>query len=67
LDTFKFKSVDLQAGSSTGSSGTLVSFAPTASQDVRNAVLEEVRKYTSNVIVQEKQAGTYDISIVLGQ
>ncbi|HWY79797.1 MAG TPA: hypothetical protein VNW29_05575 [Candidatus Sulfotelmatobacter sp.] len=67
LDTYKFKSVNLQTASSIGSSGTLVSFSSGISQDVRNIVLEEVKKYVQNVIVQEKQIGTYNITIVLGQ
>jgi len=67
LDTYRFKSVSLQTQSGVESSGSLVSFAPAVSQDVRDAVLVEVKKFETNVIVQEKQLGVYDISIVLGQ
>jgi len=67
LDTYKFKSVSLQSESSVGSASTLVSFSPNTTQDVRDVVLSEVKKFETNVIVQEKQLGTFDISIVLGQ
>jgi hypothetical protein len=67
LDTYKFKSVSLQSGSSVGTSSTLVTFSPNTDQNVRDAVLSEVKKFETNVIVQEKQSGIYDISIVLGQ
>ncbi len=67
LDTYKFKSVNLQTQSAIGSAGTLVAFAPTTGQDIRNAVLDEVRKYESNIIVQDKQIGIFDITIVLAQ
>ncbi len=67
LNTYKFKSVSLQTQNAETSSSTLVSFSSTTPQDVRNAVLAEVKKLETNVIVQEKQVGTNDISIVLGQ
>jgi len=67
LDTYQFKSVSLQTAGEVQSSGSLVSFAPSVSQDVRNTVLTEVKKFETDVTVQEKQLGAYDISIVLGQ
>jgi len=67
LDTYKFKSVGLQTQSSVSSGATLVSFAPGVGQTVRNSVLTEVRKVATNVSVQEKQLGTFDITIVLGE
>ncbi len=67
LDTYKFKSVSLQSESSVGSASTLVSFSPNTTQDVRDVVLSEVKKYETNVIVQEKQLGTFDVAIVLSQ
>lgn len=63
----KFKSVSLQTQSPIGSSGSLVSFGPNVSQDVRNLVIAAIKQYESNVIVQNQQVGSYDISIVLGQ
>jgi len=67
LDTYKFKSVGLQTQNSVSSGTTLVSFSSATSQDVRNAVLTEVKRLETNVSVQEKELGTYDITIVLGQ
>jgi len=67
LDTYKFKNVSIQTQSPIGSSGSLVSFGPNVSQDVRNAVMDAMKKYESNIIVQNQQIGTFDISIVLGQ
>ncbi len=67
LDTLKFKSVSLQSQSTVSSGSTLVSFAPTVTPDVRNAVLAYIKQSETNVIVQDKQLGTFDISIVLGQ
>jgi hypothetical protein len=67
LDTYKFESVSLQTQSSISSGSTLVSFSPNVSQDVKDTVLNEVKKLETNVIVQGKQLGTFDITIVLGQ
>jgi len=67
LDTYRFKSVGLQTQSAVSSGSTLVSFSPTVSQDVRDTVLNEVKKLETNVLVQDKQLGTFDITIVLGQ
>ncbi|HSX09691.1 MAG TPA: hypothetical protein VLF93_06050 [Candidatus Saccharimonadales bacterium] len=67
LDTYKFKSVSLQTSSQTQSATTLVSFSPETSQEVRDVVLGEVKKLDNNVSVQEKQIGTYDISVVLAE
>lgn len=67
LDTFKFRSVGLQTQNAVSSGTTLVSFSSATSQDVRNAVLNEVKRLETNVSVQEKELGTYDITIVLGQ
>lgn len=67
LDTYKFKSVTTQTQEAIGSGATLVSFSVNTNQLVRAAVLEEVRKLENNVTVQEKQLGTYDITIVLGE
>jgi hypothetical protein len=67
LTTYRFKSVSLQTQSPIGSSGSLVSFGPNVSQDVRNIVIAAIKKYESNVIVQDQQVGSYDVSIVLGQ
>lgn len=67
LDTFKFKSVSLQTQSPIGSSGSLVSFGPSVDQTTRNAVIAEIKKYESNVIVQDQKIGNFDISIILGQ
>jgi hypothetical protein len=67
LDTYKFKSVNLQTQSEISSSTTLVTFSSTTSQDVRDAVLKEVKNLETNVIVQDKQLGTFDVTVVLGQ
>jgi hypothetical protein len=67
LDTYKFKSVSIQTQSPIGSSGSLVSFGPNVSQNVRNAVTGALKEYENNIIVQDQQIGTYDISIVIGQ
>lgn len=67
LDTYKFKSVSLQTQSPIGSSGSLVSFSPDVNQDVRNIVLSSIKKYETNIIVQDQKIGDYDISIVIGQ
>lgn len=67
LDTYKFKSVSLQTQSPIGSSGSLVSFAPDVDQNTKDAVIAEMKKYESNVIVQDQKVGNFDISIILGQ
>jgi len=67
LDAYKFKSVNIQTQSPIGSSGALVSFGPNVSQDVRNAVLADIKKFENNINVQDQKIGNYDISIVLGQ
>jgi len=67
LDTYKFASVNMVTQTAIGSAGAIVSFAPTVNQNVRDAVLTEVKKVASNVTVQEKQSGSSDITIVLGQ
>jgi hypothetical protein len=67
LDTYKFKTVNIQTQSPIGSSGSLISFGPSVSQDVRNAVIAALKKYVNNVNVQDQKIGDFDISIVLGQ
>lgn len=67
LDSYKFANIAIQTQSPIGSSGSLVSFAPDVSPDVRNAVVDAMKKYESNVMVQDQKVGTFDISIVLGQ
>jgi len=67
LGTYKFKSISLQTQSAIGSSGSLVSFSPDVSQEVKNIVIAAIKKYETNVIVQNQKIGTYDISIVIGQ
>lgn len=67
LDTYKFQSISLQTQSPIGSSGSLVSFGSNVTQDVRDAVLTQVKKFETNIIVQDQKIGDYDISIVLGQ
>jgi len=67
LETYKFESVSMQTQSSVGSANTIVSFSSSTGQNVRDAVLNEVKKYESNVSVQEKQIGNYDITIVLSE
>jgi hypothetical protein len=67
LDTYKFKSVNLEAQNSVQTSQTLISFSPATGQAVRNTVLTEVKKIVSNVSVQEKQLSTADITIVLAK
>ena len=67
LDTYKFKTVNIQTQSPIGSSGSLISFGPSVSQDVRNAVIASLKKYVNNVDVQDQKIGDFDISIVLGQ
>jgi len=67
LEALHFRSVGKQTQSSIGSANTSVSFSVNTSQDVRNAVLDIVKKEESNVSVQEKQVGTSDITIVLGE
>lgn len=67
LTADKFKSVSLQTQSPIGSSGSLVSFGPNVTQDVRTMVIAAIKQYETNVIVQDQQVGSYDISIVLGQ
>jgi hypothetical protein len=67
LNILNFKSVSLQTQSPLGTSGALASFSPDVSQDVKNAVLADIKKYETNVIVQDQKVGNYDISIVIGQ
>lgn len=67
LDAFKFESVNVSTQTSIGTTGAIVSFSSTVSQNVRNAVLAEVKRITTNVTVQENQNSTYDIIVVLGQ
>ena len=66
LNAYKFKSLTIQSQSAVGSTSTIVSFSANTSQEVRNVVLSEVKKLKSNITVQDKQEGAYDITIVLG-
>jgi len=67
LNIYKFKSVSIQTQNSLGNTGSLIAFSPGISQDVRNTVLNEVKKFANSVLVEEKQIGAYDITITLGQ
>jgi hypothetical protein len=64
---FSFKTLTVGNDSNSSTSTTVVTFSSNVNQQVRNAVLEEMRKVKTNVTVQERQTGEYDITIILGQ
>lgn len=66
LEDFGFKNVRVQA-QTLGVSGAVVTFSSVPSPAIRNVVLDEVRKVTSEVKVQEKKDVTTDITIILGK
>lgn len=65
LGKFAFKTLTLSTQSSATPTSTVVSFSGNVTQEVRNAVLDEIRKVKTNITVQERQDGEYDITIVL--
>ncbi len=67
LNKYAFKSVSIQSQSNVGTATTVVSFSTGTNQLVRNVVLEEVRKLKSEVMVQEKQNGAIDVTVILGK
>jgi hypothetical protein len=67
LSKYTFKSVTMQTQSNIGTASTVVSFAASVTQPVRNAILDEVRKVKNDIIIQEKQDGGSDVSIILGK
>lgn len=67
LNTYKFKSVSTQTQTSIGSSSTVVSFAPSTSQAVRNVVLDAVKQVKTDITVQDKQDSVFAITIILGE
>lgn len=66
LTKFGFKSVSLLT-QGVSSSQTLVTFTPDVEAITRNAILEQLRKITTNFTVQEKSDAAFDISIILGK
>ena len=67
LSQYTFKNILLQTQSPVGSASTIVSFSPNVTQQVRNLILDEVKKIKSNITVQEKGTTSADITIVLGE
>jgi hypothetical protein len=67
LGQYKFKSVTTGTQTGVTSPITLVTFSSKPSNAVRAAILEQVRKVSSNLSVQDKPDATDDISILLGQ
>lgn len=67
LVKYGFKSVALQTQSSVGTTSTVIKFSPNVSPDSRATVLNEVKKVTSNIQVQEKAAAGVDVEILLGK
>jgi hypothetical protein len=67
LSKYTFKNLTVQTQSTTNSSSTLVTFSNNVTQDVKNAVLAEVRNVKSDVVVQEKQSSDYDITVLLAK
>lgn len=67
LAKYGFKSVASQTQSTISSADTLVIFSSTVPQEVRNLILEEVRKVKSNITVQDRPSGTVDIAVIVGK
>ena len=67
LTKYAFKSVTVQSQPSVSSSTTVISFSPVVGQNVRTAVLDEVKKVKSEVTVQETQSSASDITIILSK
>lgn len=67
FNKYTFKNLTTQTQSTTTSSSTIVAFAPSVTQEVKNAILEDVRKVKTDVTVQEKQGGEFDITILVGK
>jgi hypothetical protein len=67
LNKFTFKNLTMLTQSNISSSSTLVTFSNDIPSDVKNAILEEVRKVKTDVIVQEKQSSEYDIIVQLAK
>jgi hypothetical protein len=62
---FSFKTLTVSSQSKATTTSTVVSFSASVNQTVRNAVLVEIRKVKTNVTVQERQEGDYDITIII--
>lgn len=67
LNAYKFKSLTMQVQNSVASANTVVSFSVNTPQSVRNKVLDEVRKVQAEITVQEREQGTNDIVIIVGE
>jgi len=61
-----FKAVNVQTQTSVGTATTIVSFASTVPQNVRTQVLDDVKKFKTDISVQERQSATSEVSIILG-
>lgn len=67
LNKYGFKTIVLQDQSSIGASSSIITFSANTRPAVRNLILQEVKKLTDNVQVQEK-SGTNDvIEILIGK
>lgn len=62
---YTFKNLTTQTQPNTSTSSTLVTFSAATTQDVRTIILEEIRKIKTDVTVQEKEVGEFDITIIL--
>lgn len=67
LIKYNFKSVTTKTQNSVASPTTIVTFSSTTPQPIRNVLLDEVKKVNPNFRVQEAQAGTSDITVILGK
>lgn len=67
LDTFGFKSVQIQNQTTTGASKSLITFSSRPSPAVKNSLLEEVRKIAADVTVQENKENSIDIAVFLAK
>lgn len=67
LSSYSFKSVTLTPQSSIGSSGTLITYSSSVSQNVRDIITAEVKKISPNPIIQEKSGTEFAVSIILVQ
>lgn len=67
LDTFGFKSVQIQNQTTTGASKSLITFSSRPSPAVKNSLLEEVRKIAADVTVQENKENPSDIVVFLAK
>lgn len=67
LAPYGFKTIEVQRQTNVGLSGVMIAFSSTVSQNNRNLIVNEARKLTANVNVQERSNTAFDIIIIIGK